>query len=260
MTFEDTGGSTCSPALEAGNSPPAWPGGRQLSLFGLDPVPANRSAPPASAKVAPTNVTSGPRCSVSSASAALQSSLESRCRALLPSGGGTRLRVAWKASATPAGRSFCRLVLSAPPTGETGFGGLLSIPTPRPCSGLRSRGVNQTELSRALLPTPKASLAHAGADPTSHSPNLKAALLPTPMAGPGAKGNPLNGSSSARKAMGGSAIAPSWLGLTGTAALLPLVAWMMGYPRDWAGPPWPASGTRSSLRSGRSGSGLSSTT
>src|SRR3990167_5968957 len=47
-----------------------------------------------------------------------------------------------------------------------------TLPTPRPCSGLRSRGVNQTEIQRALLPTPKASA--GGPDPTSHSLNLKA--------------------------------------------------------------------------------------
>lgn len=56
----------------------------------------------------------------------------------------------WRKSATPAGRSWWVLETSERPTDASESGSL--VPTPRPCSGLRSRGINQTEIERALRP------------------------------------------------------------------------------------------------------------
>jgi hypothetical protein len=131
------------------------------------------------------------------------------------------------------------------------------LPSPRPCTGLRSRGVNQTEIERKLLPTPRA---HNGGpemmDGKRTGRNLEgtarlSGLLPMPtkqdsknVAGPSQveRNTPPLSTYSARSG-------------TGTAGLLILVEWMMGYPRRWllnaalavsASPP---TATRSSRRS-----------
>lgn len=82
-----------------------------------------------------------------------------------------------------------------------------TMPTPRSCSGLRSRGINQTDLTRAMLPTPRAS--EAGPD------YAKADRSSTGMALPAA--------------------AFSRVGRIGTAGLLTLVEWMMGFQKGWLG-------------------------
>lgn len=128
----------------------------------------------------------------------------------------------WKLTATPAGRSWWKLHSPGHRTSAPASG---SLPTPRCCNGLRSRGVNQTEIQRALkkhLPTPRKS--QGGPDPTSHSPNLKSELkrrmIPSPRAN-----------------KWGQADSHGWTpwknGNLGTAALLALTEWMMGYPKEW---------------------------
>lgn len=74
-----------------------------------------------------TSGTSGLRGTGSSASAALQSSLESRLRALLSTRGSTLYTLTWKRWTTPSGVSRSRLRASAPRTSETGRTGR---PTP----------------------------------------------------------------------------------------------------------------------------------
>jgi hypothetical protein len=73
------------------------------------------------------------------------------------------------------------------------------LPTPRPCSGLRSSGANRTEIMRALgsWPTPTAADARGG---------------------PGSSGR--LGGQNLRTAAGGS-LAPEF------------VEWMMGFPLGW---------------------------
>ena len=72
-------------------------------------APASPSASPAEAKAPTTRDTSGPSGSVSSASAALQSSLESRLRHLTASRGSTLYALTWKARVTPSGLLICAL-------------------------------------------------------------------------------------------------------------------------------------------------------
>lgn len=71
--------------------------------------------------------TSGPSGSTSSASAALQSSLESRLRMQLGSHGSTLFRLTWKERATPLGRPICALRASEP---RTEGNGCIGWPTP----------------------------------------------------------------------------------------------------------------------------------
>jgi hypothetical protein len=89
------------------------PVGQTAFRLGPDPVPASRSAPQDSDEAKPTIATSGPHGSGSSRSADLQSSLESRLRARMASGGSTLFSLTWKGLVTPSGRRICALRGSA---------------------------------------------------------------------------------------------------------------------------------------------------
>ncbi len=106
----------------------------------------------------------------------------------------------WSERATPSGRSWWVLGTPALPIGEIVSG--LSQ-TPRRCSGLRSRGVNQTEITRWLLPTATAAVGRQG---------------------------PRTGK---RPRQEGKSLRDLARGQIGTAALFTLVEWMMGYPKGW---------------------------
>ena len=227
----------------------------------------------------------GPDCSSSSSvlsasfdpvGSLLRMSLASELEAL------TGCSLHWKGKATPSGRWWWVLDTSARRTSGIGSGLLPTatagdakgrqyqrdrgqrglerptpvgvvkgwVPTSRPCSGLRSRGVNQTELERALLPTPQAADANGRTErtrPDGRGGNLKGALLATPTSRDWRSGK----ASEATHAKNSRPLSEQSerLGLGGTAALVALVEWMMGYPAGWLGPPWPPTGTRSSRRS-----------
>jgi hypothetical protein len=83
-----------------------------------------------------TSVICGLRGFLSSPSAALQSSLESRLKRRLDGVGSTLFSLTWKAKVTPAGRPLCRLAALAPPIDVTVCG---SLQTP---SGTSNHGKN----------------------------------------------------------------------------------------------------------------------
>jgi hypothetical protein len=93
-----------------------------IDLFGREAAPASRSPPPAKTKVDPTRGTYGRIGSVSSASANLQSSLESRLRRQLAGAGSTLFALIWKQKVTPRGRPYCQLQASARRTSGSEFG------------------------------------------------------------------------------------------------------------------------------------------
>jgi len=120
--------ATSSPASAFGPWHFAAPAGQMTDLFGLVPAPANLSARQAKELGLLTSGTYGRHSTTSSASAALQSSLESRLRVKTSSLGSTLYRMTWKAWDTGSGRSRSRLrasVLRISATGSTGW------PTPR---------------------------------------------------------------------------------------------------------------------------------
>ena len=87
-----------------------------------------------------TRATSGHRSVGSSASTALQSSLESRLRARTQSLGSTLYKLTWKPWATPSGLSRSRLRASALRTSVTAFSGW-----PTPTAALADKGVRTFE-------------------------------------------------------------------------------------------------------------------
>jgi len=134
-TCEDSRSATSSPASAAGRLRCEWPGGTTRDLFGPAPALANLSASKARSLGLLTSGTYGRPSSISSSSAALQSSLESRLRVLLT--GSHLCKVIWKPWVSPLGRSQSKPRALVPRIDVTASGGLL--PTP---SGTSNHGKN----------------------------------------------------------------------------------------------------------------------
>jgi hypothetical protein len=124
--------ATSSRASESGASRFAVPDGLTIDLFGPVPVRANLSARQAKGLGLLTSGTYGRTSSTSSASAALQQSLESKLRARTQTLGSTLYKMTWKAWDTGSGRSRFRLRASVLRTSETGSTGW---PAPRANDG-----------------------------------------------------------------------------------------------------------------------------
>lgn len=95
------------------------PAGPTTRPCGPAAAPVSPSAPPAANEAPPTSGISGPRGSLSSLSADLQSSLESRLRALTASVGSTLFALTWKERVTPSGYRICALRASVPRTSDS---------------------------------------------------------------------------------------------------------------------------------------------
>src|SRR5215475_6980466 len=119
--------ATSSPASADGATPCGLPDGMMIDLFGQVLAPASPSAPPERARRPMTDATCGLRGFLSSASAALQSCLESKLRRRLDGAGSTLFSLIWKRKATPAGRPYYQLVASGRRTSGSDYG---SWPTP----------------------------------------------------------------------------------------------------------------------------------
>jgi len=148
-----------SPESASGVTPSDSPDGPMTDLFGQVVALASLSLAPAPDLAPPMNATSGPTGSISSASAALQSSLENRLKQRLTTAGSTLFKLTWKAKTTPAGRSVCLLRASAPRTIGSDSGSWLTTTSDgngiRELDGTRSGGLN-TQATLASWPTPNA--------------------------------------------------------------------------------------------------------
>jgi hypothetical protein len=122
VDWVDTLSATSSQGLAAGASPSVLQDGPTTVLFGRDPVLASLSARQAEERGLLTSGTSGHIGTTSSASASLQSSLESRLQAATASAGSTLYALTWKPRATPSGRQICALRASARRISDSGSG------------------------------------------------------------------------------------------------------------------------------------------
>jgi hypothetical protein len=127
-TLPGLGNATSSPELEHGVTHSDSQAGPMISTSGQDPVPASPSARRDESAERTTTAISGPSGSGSSASAALQSFLGSRLRALTDSRGSTLFVLTWKERVTPSGLRICALRASVRRTSGSGSGSLLSDP------------------------------------------------------------------------------------------------------------------------------------
>jgi len=248
-----------------------------LGLYGPVPALASLSARQVKALGLTISGIYGRRGSISSASAALQSSLASRLQQRLDMRGSTECVPTWKDKTTPSGRPYCQLVPQARRIDATDSGSepaLWITPTTRDWKdspgmvAARRDGKSRIDqlprpVAAALWPTPTASLADKGVRSTeraireaarNHGPDLAAvtvaaALWPTPSSlAPAKDGNNEAVNSAGLVAIRGHAIAGSPDTTEKPGALNPqFVFWLMGFPPAWESCAPPA--TRSSRKS-----------
>ena len=230
MNYEDSPSVTSSQELAAGPTPCALQDGLMIDQCGQDHAPANLSAQPDIVGGLTTHVTFGRLSLASSASAALQSSLESKLRAKTALVGSTLYTLTWKVRTTPLGRSISALRASA-----------------RRTSG------NDSGLSEKGWPTPRTSDTNGAGLHGDGGMDLRTtaqlAGWPTPMARtPAQNGNNEAGNndssrktvalcatnSPARRTASGKMLTGSFAEMTAGGQLRPEHSrWLMGYKTEW---------------------------
>lgn len=123
MTSAVTRSATSSQDSASGRSRFDSQAGETTNTYGQDPALASLSAAEAKARGLLTSGTYGHISTISSSSAALQSSLGSRLRAKLASSGSTLYKLTWKVRATPQLRSIYALRAQALPTSASDYSG-----------------------------------------------------------------------------------------------------------------------------------------
>ena len=270
LVAQDSG--TSSRESPAGGLPAASPASRTTSTSGPAHVRVSRFRSLDANEAMPTSATSGPLFSASSPSAALQSSLASRLRALLDVNGSPEFVLTWKAQDMPAGPPICRLQASPRRTGASGCSGAVSPwSTPRACDHFQgyetaapvadpsSQGAWMKANCGATLTTELVAFG-AWATPTArdwrsdeaseatHARNARplneqmvAAAWSTPRASDGEKGGPnqsFGAGGTPLPAQMHTATGPTLSGSNATTARrgVPNPAfpcWLMGYPAAW---------------------------
>ena len=127
MTSRDTDKFISSRESEDGLSPSDSRDGLTTDPSGQEAVPVSRFRALDNEKDMPTNAISGPLFNLSSPSADLQWSLESRLQAAMGESGSPLYALTWSHWDMPAGLPICRLRASARRTSGNGYGGW---PTP----------------------------------------------------------------------------------------------------------------------------------
>ena len=156
-TLWDIPSAISSPVSEDGPKPCASPDGQTIGPSGPAPVRASRSAARGKAKARPTKGTSGQSSPASSASVALQSSLESRLRERFGTDGSMEYSQTWRQRATPAGRQYWAHTASARRTSASDCTGW-PTPTALTCTdGHQNGSCRYTETVKELAGWPTAS-------------------------------------------------------------------------------------------------------
>ncbi len=139
MTCDSFGNVIFLPESADGLSPPASLDGPMTTSCGPEVAPASRSVAQAGEAHSLTAVTCGLFGTTSSASANLQSSLESRLKARLHGLGSISFKLTWRPLVTPSGRAYFLLRASAHPKDATGHGSW-QTPTTRDGKGESGKG------------------------------------------------------------------------------------------------------------------------
>ena len=149
-TFVGTPNVISLPEGDFGASPSEMPDGEMTDPFGREVAPAQVSQPQEKARGLQTLVTSGRIGSGSSASAVLQSCLESRLVRRLDMAGSTLFKMTWRRKLTPLGRPYLERAASALRTSDNAYG---SWPSPQASDmsggGQAMRAIQKTRPSGA---------------------------------------------------------------------------------------------------------------
>ena len=121
-TLKDTNDATSLPGLDCGTMHLTSRDGRMVTGFGQAVAHASLLVYQVDKKVRQTIDTYGQNGSGSSKSVALQQSLENRLQAQFQRDGSTLYNMSWKRKATPLGRLYCQLAVSAHPTSGRDYG------------------------------------------------------------------------------------------------------------------------------------------
>ena len=163
-TSKDLPSVISSPVSEDGAEHLSLQDGAQSDLFGQDRHRASLFQQPGTTQEKRMTDIFGLSFSISSASAALQQSLESRLQAQLDLDGSTIYKLTWKQKVTPQRRSYYHLAASALRTKENGCS---SWPTPTAATGGASKnpnnkrginGGNPMATAAAMVPWPTPSV------------------------------------------------------------------------------------------------------
>jgi hypothetical protein len=156
----DTPNAISSQELESGPTPCASPDGLITDPSGQEAARARHSRQRAKGEGLTTLVTSGRSGIPSSASAALQLSLENRLMMRLDTAGSTLFRLTWKRRSTPLRRPYLERAVSVPRTSARDF---ISWPTPCTPNGGRSMSTARMDATGRKADGSKhtASLEHA---------------------------------------------------------------------------------------------------
>jgi hypothetical protein len=161
----DLPSATSSPESAAGVTPSDWLDGPTINQSGQDHALANLSALQAKAQEQQTHDTSGLNSTGSSASAALQQSLENRLRAGLAGIGSPLFALTWKHWDMQSGPPICALRASGRRTSDSGS---TSWPTPVVNDSTGSQySYSNGDHNRPVLKLPGAAQLVAWATPTT---------------------------------------------------------------------------------------------
>ena len=160
MTLRDTRSAISLPESAAGPTRSDLPDGPKIKPSGPVPVPVSRFRALDSDKAMPINDISGPLFNLSSPSADLQRSLESRLRARMDVNGSPLYALTWKSVDMPAGVSILQRQALGHRTSGSGSSGW---PTPTVPNGGRSVSTEKMDATGRTVDGKKhtASLEHA---------------------------------------------------------------------------------------------------